>query len=103
MKYENWLFGKDGALFRAAAHGRLDLTWELISMGANVNATSNNGFTPLHRASEHGHIAVVKFLLSKGANVNAKSEDGNTPLSLALRNRHKDIANLLKKSRNNCK
>lgn len=97
MKYENWLFGKDGALLRASAHGKLALAEELVSTGADVNITSSNGFTPLHRAAQHGHVTVVEFLLSKGAKLKPASKDHDTPLSLAQKNGHEDIAEILRK------
>lgn len=96
--YRDWLFGKDGALFRAAAQGNLDLTKQLAEEGANVNISSNKGFTPLHRASQNGHAQIVKFLIESGANPKAASNDRNTPLTLALDNGHKNIAKILRAS-----
>ncbi|KAH0562942.1 hypothetical protein GP486_002488 [Trichoglossum hirsutum] len=51
----------------------------LVERGANFNAKTKYGETPLHRASENGHGVVVKYLLSKGADVNALV--GNEELS----------------------
>lgn len=95
MQYQNWLFGKDGALFHASATGNLHSVEILVSMGANVNAQSVNGYTPLHRAAQNGHKAVVEHLLIHKANANAKSVTNETPLSLAEKNKHSDIAALL--------
>lgn len=95
MKYESWLFGKDGALMRAAAIGRIELVQELVARGANVNIASTNGFTPLHRAAQNGHKAVVEFLLNNGARADAGSNDDKTPSALAILNGHLDIAGLL--------
>ena len=96
MKYENWLFGKDGALLRACSQGKLDLAKELVSKGANVNVKSNNGFTPLHRAAQHGYIKLVEFLLGKGVNPSPKTKDNITPFDLAKANGHKEIAAIFK-------
>lgn len=90
MKYESWLFGKDGALFRAASTGKLALVEELIGDGANVNAASRNGYTPLHRAAQNGHEKVVALLCRHGANPRAASNDQVTPLALAEKNGHGD-------------
>jgi len=94
-KYINWLFGTDGALFRAAAIGRLDLTGELIAGGANVNIASRNGYTPLHRAAQNGHEGVVNLLLEHGANPGAMSNDKVSPIDLARNNGHKAIVERL--------
>ena len=51
----------------------------LITKGANVNARSDNGLTPLHRASQVGNRNVVELLLSKGATIDVKDNDGSTP------------------------
>lgn len=92
----DWLFGKDGALFRAAALGSLDTASELIRKGANVNATSNRGITPLHRAAQNGHSELVELLLSKGADPAPRSADGQSPASMAAAGGHENIAAMLK-------
>ena len=86
MKYENWLFGKDGALFRAAALGNAALLEELIRDGANVNILSRNGFTPIHRAAQNGHTQVVKILLAHGAQTDPRTNDKMKPIDLARQN-----------------
>ena len=95
MKYDNWVFGKDGAFLSAAAKGRLELVKELYGLGADINTTSPNGFTALHRAAQNGHLEVVKFLLKHGAKLKAQASDKSTPLSLAQDNKHSDIAEFL--------
>jgi len=97
MKYENWLFGKDGALFKAAATGKLELARELIADGANINAASSTGYTPIHRAAQNGHKGMVEFLLENGADAGVESKDNQTPLKLAIQNGHADVATILKK------
>ena len=97
MKYVNWLFGKDGALMYASAHGDLELARELVNDGANVNVTSRNGFTPLHRAAQNGHTDVVRWLLQCGADASARSKGKDTPLTLSRQNGHKQIVKLLEK------
>ena len=98
MKYENWIFGKNGALLRAAAHGNLDLVRELASAGANVNAISPNGYTPLHRAAQKGHPDIVRFLLDNGASRDVRSVDGQIPESLAIKEGHSGISAILARS-----
>lgn len=52
---------------------------ELIRAGANVNAKSDIGLTPLHGASAE----ITELLISAGADVNAASGSGLTPLLLS--------------------
>ena len=56
--------------------------------GANVNAASKSGQTPLHLAAERGSHELCSILIeSGGANPNLQDLDGNTPLHLAVRSR----------------
>jgi len=56
----------------------------LLKAGADVNARSANGDTPLHRAAANNSAAeVVSLLLKAGANANTRNRDGRTPLHLA--------------------
>ena len=68
----------------------------LLSKGADANAISAWGETPLHRAAmwkKNGLIAGL--LLSKGANVNARNKVGMTPLHLAAVMGHDDMVEVL--------
>ena len=52
----------DGALHKAAVDGDLETVKELVGAGADVNATTNNGWTVLRTAIEGGNTAVVDYL-----------------------------------------
>ena len=52
----------------------------LVSEGADIQAKTKDGFTPLHIAANTKDIALVQFLVSQGADVNAKDDHGKTPL-----------------------
>ena len=69
----------------------------LIEKGADVNAKSNRGYTPLHEASDHGKIEIIDLLIAKGADVNAiivsGRNQGKTPLDLTEQQNCKGLAN----------
>lgn len=94
-RFRNWLFGKNGALFRAAAMGNVPLARELVAKGANVRVKSNNGFTALHRAAEKGHADMVSFLLKAGADPKSCTKENLTPAQLARQNKHSRVLTLL--------
>lgn len=52
----------------------------ILGKGANVNAQTNDGDTPLHSAASRGRVELAKFLLRSGADVNARNNAGITPL-----------------------
>jgi len=85
----------DGQLIRMARAGNVDGVKEWLRRGANVNAVTEYGWTPLYEAAENGHKAVAELLIAKGANVNAARENGSTPLHAAAGEGYKDVAELL--------
>ena len=56
----------------------------LVRVGANMEATTRLGRTPLHLAVEQDNHLMVSSLLESGANMNARSEGGWTCLYEAL-------------------
>ena len=65
----------DEQLGEEAREGNVRKVAELLSLGANVNASLDDVFKPLLGAALNGHLEVCKLLLSKGASV-SKSENG---------------------------
>lgn len=65
----------------------------LIAHGADVRATDDSGFTPLHIASGNGNAAAVRTLLANGADPNAASKNGMTPAMFAAT--REDILSIL--------
>lgn len=77
------------ALFIAAHRGHEKLVSRLIQAGADVNASTPLGRTPLHVAASQGHGNIVDLLLEKGADIDAEDESGATALTIAARFGHK--------------
>ncbi|MGK0297127.1 MAG: ankyrin repeat protein, partial [Gammaproteobacteria bacterium] len=55
----------------------------LISLGSDVNAAGEFGWTPLHLAAYHGRNTVIDHLIKSGANPNTFDGFGQTPLSIS--------------------
>ena len=60
----------------ASYHGQDKVVKYLLKSGAQVDAVSRRGRTPLHDASKRGHSQVVELLVEAGANIAAQGEDG---------------------------
>jgi len=67
----------------------------LIESGADVNASTGGGETPLHMASSRGHKAIAALLIAKGAEVNFSSKYLGTPLHSASKYGRLEIIKLL--------
>ncbi|UCD18829.1 MAG: ankyrin repeat domain-containing protein, partial [candidate division WOR-3 bacterium] len=52
----------------------------IVEKGADVNARSNDGVTPLHNAAGRSRVELARFLLEHGADPNATNDEGITPL-----------------------
>ena len=60
--------GGSTCLMAAARYGHLDICRLLIDKGADIQAKSNGGWTPLHSAAgQGGHIEIVRLLCDRGA------------------------------------
>lgn len=87
--------GADIDLLESAKLGELVRVRELISRGANVNATDRRGFTPMMWASAAGSLATVRQLIDSGAAVDRRANDGLTALMLASANGFTEVARAL--------
>jgi ankyrin repeat protein len=72
----------------AAAEGHNDVVAGLVEMGANVDAASRTGFTPLVFAAIKDDVASIKTLLKAGANPNVVLLSGAKPIIVAMQYRH---------------
>jgi len=68
----------------------------LLEYGANVNAQSVHGWTPLHVASYDGMVEVARLLLEHGADVEAKDDRGITALRVVGSRRRDEVVKLLR-------
>ncbi len=55
----------------------------LVAAGADVNAVSEAGQTPLHFGAQASDD-IVKFLAASGAKLDVKDKQGRTPVEMAL-------------------
>ena len=73
----------------ACGNGYPDIVEYLLFNGADVNAVSRSGDTPLIKVAENyvmdkdAQLNIVDQLIAKGANVNFQDKYGKTPLILA--------------------
>jgi uncharacterized protein len=58
----------------------VDMARMLLGRGAQVNATTNTGDTPLHFACRWAFTGLVSLMLDRGADVNARNIAGEFPL-----------------------
>jgi ankyrin repeat protein len=75
--------GPSPILMRLDDDATSDLVWDLINAGAEVNAKTETGETPLMSAAYEQNGEILKTLLDAGADVDSKNEDGQTALMMA--------------------
>lgn len=70
---------------------------DLLTYGADINATNGDGNTALHVAIRDGLTEEVRYLLDHGADVNKIDSSGWTPRALAESQGHEEIIALFQK------
>jgi len=72
------------------------LVEDLISAGADVNASNNDGVTPLHLATQSGSMEAVQLLLNNKADPFILTKNKRSIMDFARTNNKKDLQGLLK-------
>ena len=79
----------------AALNGHVDAVRVLLELGADKEASADDGGRPLYLAAQNGHVAVVKTLVELGADKEAATADGGTPLHVAAGHGHVETVTAL--------
>jgi hypothetical protein len=73
-----------------------ELASYLIASGADVNATGQDGVTPLMLAAARGHAETVKILLDARPDLEARSAAGKSAIELAAAANRTEVVSLLR-------
>jgi len=85
-------------LIHATMKGHKEVVSYLLEKGANINESTNEGFTPLMGAAKFGSLEIVTILADKGASIHATKtgkDSGWTPLMFAAWQGKKDVVEML--------
>jgi ankyrin repeat protein len=86
-------------MFYAVEKNNVPYAQRVMSMNFDPNLHHDNGYTPLAYAALRGNLQMVEMFLRHGADPALPTREGETAVELALRAGHKDIADLLKRAR----
>ena len=67
----------------AIRNGDLEVVRTLLDLGADVNGSAVDPWSPLDSAVHNNNVALARLFIERGANVNAIGKTGYTPLLLA--------------------
>ncbi|HXV07402.1 MAG TPA: ankyrin repeat domain-containing protein [Burkholderiales bacterium] len=87
------------AMFYAIEKNNVPYGQRVMSMHFDPNLHHDNGYTPLAYAALRGNLQMVEMFLRHGADPALPTREGETAVELALRAGHKEIADVLKRAR----
>ena len=87
------------AMFYAIERNNLVYAQKLLGMNFDPNLMHENGYTSLAYAATKGSVQMVELFLRNGADPTARSRDGDTPVEIALRMGHAEVADRLRRAR----
>jgi len=88
----------DAAWEDAIKRGDVQIVFDLLGRGTDVDARDRYGQTGLMLAAHAGHREVVEILIAHRANLNITAKFGLSALMLALVAGHAEVARLLAKA-----
>ena len=86
----------EGTMFLPGSTRPIDIAKGLIDRGADVNAKSKDGVTPLMVAASHNNPPMIGVLIDAGADVSAKDNQGQTAADVATLNGNLEAAQAIK-------
>ena len=87
------------ALFYAIEKNNLVYAQKVLSMNFDPNQHNEKGYTALTYAAAKGSMPMIELLLRNGADASQTTKEGDTAVELALRFGHADVADTLKRAR----
>ena len=75
----------------------MDIATTLLEYGAQTNAESKAGFTPLHLGAQEGHMDMSTLLIEHQAQPNYEANNGLTPMHLCAQEDRVNVAAILVK------
>ena len=82
--FATWIVSQGVSPSAIDLDGRPFIASALIALGANIQATCPQGYTPLMTAAFNGHAEIVSSLLAAGSRIDAADHDGKSALDLAI-------------------